>query len=102
MLRLLLTRALLMALPFVLYAIWREWTRRTGREAGAAPWGWLAGAGAVLVGLSLMITVAFRPDTRGKGYVPAEAHPGGKVTPAQFDARKHPPAASPDAPNTSP
>jgi hypothetical protein len=99
---LLATRALLMALPFAVYFAWREWARRTGRETAAAPWGWLTGAGAVLVGLSLMATALFRHDNRGQGYVPAEAHPGGRVTPGGFDPARRPAPASPNSPNTSP
>lgn len=84
MLRLLLSRALLIALPFAVYWLWRQWALRSGREMGATPWGWLAGAGLLLAGLSLMATVAFEGDNRGRTYVPAEAHPGGAVTPGGF------------------
>jgi hypothetical protein len=102
MLRLLLSRAILVALPFAIYFVWRETARRSGREMGATPWGWLAGAGLMLAGLSLMATVALHHDNRGEGYVPAEAHPGGKVTPGGFDPARRPPAASDASPNTSP
>nr|QQZ52122.1 hypothetical protein JKL49_23895 [Phenylobacterium glaciei] len=44
------TRALLMALPFGLWFLWREIARRTGREMGSTPWAWLFAAGAVLLG----------------------------------------------------
>lgn len=101
-LRLILSRALLLALPFVLYALWSGWARRNGGAARAAPWGWLAGAGALLVGLSLMATALFHHDNRGEAYVPAEAHPGGKVTPAGFDARQPRAPVSPASPNTAP
>lgn len=84
MLRLLLTRALLVALPFGVYLLWRRWSLRSGREMGSTPWPWLTAAGAVLVGLSLMATAVFHDDNRGKTYVPAEAHPGGQVTPGGF------------------
>jgi hypothetical protein len=99
---LLLSRVLLVALPFAVYFLWREWARRSGREMGATPWAWLAGAGAVLVGLSLMATVVFHQDNRREGYVPAEAHPGGKVTPGEFDPARRPPPASDVSPNTVP
>jgi hypothetical protein len=101
-LRLLLPRALLVALPFAIYFIWREAARRSGREMGATPWGWLAGAGAVLAGLSLMASVAFHHDNRGEAYVPAEAHPGGAVTPGGFDPAGVQPRPADTAPNTSP
>ncbi len=99
MLRILLSRALLIALPFVAYWAWREVARRSGRAMGDTPWGWLAGAAAALVGLSLMGSVALRPDNRGERYVPAEAHPGGGVTPGAFDpSRRASPQPSPAAP----
>ncbi|HTI67547.1 MAG TPA: hypothetical protein VL460_08410 [Caulobacteraceae bacterium] len=102
MLRLLLSRVLLVALPFGVYFLWREAARRSGREMGATPWGWLVGAGLALAGLSLMATVAFHHDNRGEGYVPAEAHPGGAVTPGSFDPSRRPPPASEASPNTAP
>jgi hypothetical protein len=102
MLRLILTRSLLVALPFALYFAWRETARRSGREMGATPWGWLTGAGLALVAVSLMATVAFHKDNRREGYVPAEAHPGGAVTPGAFDPARRPPPASDVSPNTVP
>ena len=71
-------------------------------EETSTPWGWLAGAGALLLGLSLMATVVLHPDNRGQGYVPAEAHPGGRVTPAGFDPKLRHPPVSDRAPNTAP
>lgn len=84
MLRILLTRALLAALPFALYFGWRAWAIRTGRTMGGTPWGWLVAAGALMVALSLFATVFFRPATDAGDYRPAEAHPGGAVTPGGF------------------
>lgn len=101
MLRVLLSRALLVALPFVIYFVWREYARRTGRPMGVTPWSWLTAAGLVLVGLSLMATVLFREDTRGKTYIPAEAQSDGAVRPSEFEARPRPQVA-PNAPNTAP
>jgi hypothetical protein len=88
LLRIVLTRAILMALPFVIWFVWRAWARRTGREMGATPWGWLIGAGAVLVALSLMATVVFHKDNRGEHYVPAEVLPDGRVTSSRFEPTK--------------
>ena len=85
--QLLLSRALLLALPFLAYAVWRELAKRSGRTVGPTPTGWLIGIGAALVGLSLMAIVAFEGDNRSKVYVPAEAHPGGRVTPGHFESR---------------
>jgi hypothetical protein len=85
LLRLLITRAALVALPFVVWFLWRAWARRTGREMGATPWAWLAAASGLLVGLSLMATVVFHKDNRGERYVPAEALPDGEVTGSRFE-----------------
>jgi hypothetical protein len=88
LLRIVLTRAALMALPFVIWFVWRAWAQRSGREMGATPWGWLVGAGAILVGLSLMATVVVHKDNRGERYVPAEALPDGQVTGSRFEPAK--------------
>ena len=85
MLRLLLTRALLVAAPFVFWFAWREVARRTGRPMGATPWGWLIAAAGVLMGLSLMAGALFHGDNRGETYVPAEAGRDGHVTPGHFE-----------------
>ena len=84
MLRIHLTRALLAAIPFAVYFAWRAWAIRTGRPMGSTPWGWLVSAGALVVALSLFVTVLFRPPTQAGDYRPAEAHPGGTVTPGGF------------------
>jgi hypothetical protein len=88
LLRLLITRAILVAVPFVLWFVWRAWAKRTGREMGATPWAWLLAAGALLVGLSLMATAVFHKDNRGERYVPAEVLPDGKVTGSRFEPAK--------------
>ena len=88
MLRLLITRAILVAVPFVIWFAWRAWAKRTGREMGATPWPWLLAAGAVLVGLSLMATAVFHKDNRSERYVPAEVLPDGKVTGSRFEPTK--------------
>ena len=87
LLRILISRALLIALPFVIYFVWRRLALRAGRPMGATPWAWLAAAGAVLAGLSLMATAVFHGDNRREIYVPAEAHPGGGVTPGRFEPK---------------
>lgn len=101
MLLLLASRLLLIALPFGVYFVWRAVARRHGHEMGATPWTWLGTAGLLLFGLSLMATVLFREDTRGKTYVPAQAEPGGHVRPGGFEAGTMP-NPSPTAPNTAP
>lgn len=87
LLRLLIWRSALVALPFVLWFAWRWWARRTGREMGSTPWAWLFAAGAFLLGLSLIATVVFHRDNRGLTYVPGEATPSGEVTQGRFEAR---------------
>ena len=56
---------------------------------GSTPWGWLVAAAGVLVGLSLLATAVFHEDNRGETYVPAEAAPGGGVTPGRFEKPGH-------------
>ena len=85
MLRLMILRAGLVALPFAIWFLWRAWARRSGREMGATPWPWLFAAGAFLVGLSLMATAIFHEDNRGERYVPAEVQPNGEVTGGRFE-----------------
>jgi hypothetical protein len=88
LLRVLVSRAILAVLPFLAYFIWREIARRRGVAMGSTPWGWLVAAAALLVAVSLFLIVAFHPDNRSKVYVPAEAHPGGQVTPGGFAPKK--------------
>ena len=86
MLRILLSRAFLVAAPFVVWFVWREVARRTGRPMGSTPWAWLVAVGAALVGLSLMATAVFHGDNRREAYVPAQTRPDGSVTPGRFVA----------------
>ena len=88
LLRLVLTRALLIALPFVVWFIWSWWARRTGRAMGATPYAWLFAIGAVLVALSLMATVFLHQDHRGERYVPGEVQPDGTVSGSRFEPQK--------------
>lgn len=85
LLRLILMRAALVALPFVVWFAWREVARRTGRPMGSTPWAWLAAAAGVLFGLSLMATAVFQEDNTRDRYVPAEVTSGGRVTPGHFE-----------------
>ncbi len=85
MLRLILERGLLLALPFVAWFAWREVARRTGRPMGSTPWPWLFAAGVVLVALSLMASALFHADNRRTTYVPAATRPDGRVSPGHFE-----------------
>ena len=87
LLRIILVRALLMAVPFAAWFAWRAWARRSGREMGSTPFAWLFAAGALLVGASLMLGVAFHPDKRGEVYVPGEAGADGQVSPGHFEPK---------------
>ena len=85
LLRVLILRGILLLLPFAVWVVWRAWARRTGREMGSTPYAWLFAAGALLMGLSLIATVAFHPDNRRDRYVPGEVRPDGTVTPGRFE-----------------
>jgi type VI protein secretion system component VasK len=80
-----LIRLTLIAVPFVIWFLWRGWARRNGREMGSTPWPWLIGLGAVLFGLSLIATAVFHTDNRRERYVPGEVTAGGAVTKGYFE-----------------
>lgn len=88
MLSLVVSRVILFALPFVGWWLWGRWSLRTGRPMGSTPWGWLVGAAALLVALSLAATVVFHEDTRGQVYVPAEATPDGRIVKGHWQERE--------------
>lgn len=88
LLRVVLIRAILVLVPFALWFVWRAVALRSGRQMGATPWAWLAAAGGVLVGLSLIATVAFHPDNRQDRYVPGEVTADGGVTKGRFEKAK--------------
>ncbi|HEY9219263.1 MAG TPA: DUF6111 family protein [Phenylobacterium sp.] len=90
MLRTFLFRAVLVAIPFVVWFIWRAWAVRNGREMGATPWAWLTAAGAVLAAASLLISPLFHDAHRNAHYVPAEARPDGSVVPGHFEQKAQP------------
>ena len=77
-------RLLLVATPFAVWFAWGWWAKRTGREMGATPWAWLATAGLVLVGLSLVATALFHPDRRHVTYVPGQVQSDGSVSKGYF------------------
>lgn len=90
LLSLVLWRLALVATPFVVWFVWREVARRSGREMGSTPWAWLIAAAAVLLGLSLMATAVFHGDNRGETYVPAEVTSDGQVAPGHFEKKAQP------------
>jgi hypothetical protein len=80
-----LFRAILIALPFVAWFVWKAWAERNGRPMGATPWAWLAAAGGVLFGLSLLATPLFHRDNRGEVYVPGEVTSDGRVSQGHYE-----------------
>ncbi len=95
LLRIVLIRLLLAAAPFAVWFVWRAVARRSGREMGSTPYAWLFAAGAVLVGLSLVATVAFRPDNRRERYVPGEVRADGSVSKGYFEKPPTSPGTAP-------
>jgi DMSO/TMAO reductase YedYZ heme-binding membrane subunit len=85
LLRIFILRAVLIALPFVAWFVWKAWAERTGRPMGATPWTWLTAAGLVLVGLSLLVTPLFHRDNRGEVYVPGELTSDGRVSEGRYE-----------------
>jgi len=85
LLRIVLIRSALVALPFVIWFVWAAWARRNGREMGATPWAWLSAAGAILFGLSLLATPLFHRDNRGEVYVPGEVTADGRVSEGHYE-----------------
>jgi type VI protein secretion system component VasK len=73
-------RLLLIAAPFAVWFVWGLWAKRTGRAMGSTPWAWLAAAGLVLVGLSLVATAVFHTDNRHEVYVPGHVRPDNSVS----------------------
>ena len=59
------------------------------------PTRWLAAAGALLVGLSLIGTAVFHPDNRHEAYVPGEATGNGTVTQGRFEPAPGAPTGPP-------
>ena len=86
MLRVFLIRGSLVLVPFAVWFVWRAWARRSGHQMGSTPYAWLAAAGALLAGLSLIGTAIFHTDNRRETYVPAQTRPDGSVTPGRFVA----------------
>lgn len=85
MLRIFLIRAVLVATPFVVWFVWREWARRNGRDMGETPWAWLVAAAAVMFAISMLILPLFHDDGGGGRYVPAETLPDGRVVPGHYE-----------------
>ena len=85
--RILAIRLAIFALPFAGWWIWRLFARRSGRDAGATPWAWLIGGGALLTALSLVVTAVFPAGPDTGTYVPGQVTAGGAVTEGHFVPR---------------
>jgi hypothetical protein len=83
--RILLSRLVLAAIPFLVYFAWRAWVLSRGGEAKPPPWGWLIAAAGVMVGISIIITVAVTPTNLGRRYVPAQSQPDGSIKPGHYE-----------------
>ena len=83
--KLLLSRLVLAAIPFAVYFAWHFYIKSRGRDAPAPPWGWLIAAAAVVVGLSIIVTVAVTPNNKGRHYVPAQTLPDGSIRPGRYE-----------------
>ena len=86
MIRMMLARALLVALPFAAWFAWTWWARRTGRTVPPAPYAWLFLGGMVLMALSLFATALIGDEHTDDRYVPAEVVDG-RVVPQRFEER---------------
>jgi uncharacterized membrane protein YgdD (TMEM256/DUF423 family) len=84
LIRLVLIRLILVALPILVWLIWAEISRRRGKAMGSTPWAWLVVAGLLLFAGSFIATGLFGsrldPDAT---YVPVEIGPDGTVVPGQ-------------------
>jgi hypothetical protein len=78
-----ITRAALVAAPFVAWFLWAAWARRAGRPPGATPWPWLVAAAGALVALALMASAVFHRDNPQERHIPGE--PEGRVTQGPFE-----------------
>ena len=84
MIRMMLVRGLLVALPFAAWFAWTWWAKRTGRTVPPAPYAWLFLGGMALMALSLFVTALVAPDHRDEVYVPAEVVDG-RVVPQRYE-----------------
>jgi drug/metabolite transporter (DMT)-like permease len=90
MIRLLLFRALLFAIPFALYALYLQLAkRRPGMNVPETPWFWLIVAGLLLVIASFVYVGLTEGETTAGVYV-APHVVNGKVVPGHVEPQKTP------------
>ena len=84
MIRMMLVRGLLVALPFAAWFAWSWWAKRTGRAVPRAPYAWLFLGGMTLMALSLFATALVGDEHTDEVYVPAEVVDG-RVAPPRYE-----------------
>jgi hypothetical protein len=86
MLRVILTIGVPLLLPTALWLLWNASTQRAaarGSRWQEAPWGWLAGTGAVLTAIVLYVVSVHFGEKDGH-YVPSQ-YIDGKLVPGRFE-----------------
>jgi len=89
MLRVFLTIVLPLVLPTALYLAWVRLAGGLGSGAirwRALPWGWLAGAGAVLLALILLVVTPHFGTSQPGIYVPPR-YENGRIVPGHIEPR---------------
>ena len=97
MIRLMLLRGLLVALPFVAWYVYASVLRRTGREPPRAPYAWLFLGGMALMASSLFATALLGDEHTDDVYVPAEVREDGRVLPPRYETAREKPVDRPDS-----
>ena len=85
MIRMLLLRVLLVALPFVAWWTYATLARRAGREPPRAPYAWLFLGGMALMAASIFATALLGDEHTDDVYVPAQVLDDGRVAPGRYE-----------------
>ena len=78
---------ILIALPFVTYAIYVSAVRRSEARGEAwrqAPWYWLVSSGLILSIVGTVLLISFSGSEPGSTYIPSEIKDG-KIVPGRFE-----------------
>ncbi len=87
MARTILFSLILIALPFVTYAIYVSAVRRSEARGEAwrqAPWYWLVSSGLILSIVGTVLLISFSGSEPGSTYIPSEIKDG-KIVPGRFE-----------------
>jgi len=88
MIRMVLERMVLFALPFALFVLYVTMVhKRQGRPRPDTPWIWLSAAGLLLVIASFLYVGLTEGETTKGVYVPPQ-YVGGKIVPGHVDVEK--------------